>query len=104
MNHELAGEIRQALRIVIDPELGENIVDLGFIYDISVGSGDVHITMTATTRGCPATDFLKEAVESSAARIAGVESVDVTMTFEPPWTPSRIEPAIRASLGFAAVN
>jgi metal-sulfur cluster biosynthetic enzyme len=60
--------------------------------------------MTATTRGCPATDFLKDAVADSAARISGVESVDVTMTFEPPWTPSRIAPAIRASLGFAAVN
>lgn len=104
MNDNLAGEIRQALRIVIDPELGENIVDLGFIYDISVSGGEVHITMTATTRGCPATDFLKDAVESSAARIPGVDTVDVAMTFEPPWTPSRIEPAIRASLGFAAVN
>ena len=104
MNSGLAGRIKEALRIVIDPELGENIVDLGFIYDISVSGGAVHITMTATTRGCPATDFLKEAVADSAARIAGVESVDVAMTFEPPWTPSRIAPAIRASLGFAAVN
>jgi len=104
MSNRLAGEIKEALRIVIDPELGENIVDLGFIYDIAVEGGDVHITMTATTRGCPATDFLKDAVANSIARIAGVESVDVAMTFEPPWTPSRIAPAIRASLGFAAVN
>lgn len=104
MNNKLAGEIKEALRIVIDPELGENIVDLGFIYDIAVTGGTVHISMTATTRGCPATDFLKGAVESSAARIPGVESVDVAMTFEPPWTPARIAPAIRASLGFAAIN
>jgi metal-sulfur cluster biosynthetic enzyme len=104
MSNGLIGEIKEALRIVIDPELGENIVDLGFIYDVSVEGGDVHITMTATTRGCPATDFLKDAVANSIARVAGVESVDVAMTFEPPWTPSRIEPAIRASLGFAAVN
>jgi metal-sulfur cluster biosynthetic enzyme len=104
MNDKLAGEIKEALRIVIAPELGENIVDLGFVYDISVNGGDVHITMTATTRGCPATDFLKDAVENSAARVSGVDSVDVAMTFEPPWTPSRIAPAIRASLGFAAVN
>jgi len=104
MTNKLVGEIKEALRIVIDPELGENIVDLGFIYDISVEGSDVHITMTATTRGCPAADFLKDAVANSVARIAGVESVDVAMTFEPPWTPSRIEPAVRASLGFAAVN
>jgi metal-sulfur cluster biosynthetic enzyme len=104
MSNGLIGEIKEALRIVIDPELGANIVDLGFIYDVSVEGGDIHITMTATTRGCPATDFLKDAVANSIARVAGVESVDVAMTFEPPWTPSRIEPAIRASLGFAAVN
>lgn len=104
MTGALASEIRDALRIVIDPELGENIVDLGFIYDISVKGADVHVTMTATTRGCPATEFLKEAVAHSVELIAGVETVDVVMTFEPPWTPSRIEPAIRASLGFAAIN
>ncbi len=104
MTNMLADEIKEALRIVIDPELGENIVDLGFIYDISVRGCEVHITMTATTRGCPATDFLKDAVAESAARIPGVKSVEVAMTFEPPWTPSRIAPAIRASLGFAAVN
>jgi len=104
MTSELAREIRDALRIVIDPELGENIVDLGFIYDIAVQGGAVHIRMTTTTRGCPATDFLKEAVANSVARIAAVESVDVTVTFEPPWTPSRIEPAVQAALGFAAIN
>lgn len=104
MTEALAREIRDALRIVIDPELGENIVDLGFIYGISITAGVVHIRMTATTRGCPAADFLKEAVENSVAPIAGVETVDVVMTFEPPWTPSRIEPAIRTSLGFAAIN
>ncbi|MBR0952536.1 metal-sulfur cluster assembly factor [Bradyrhizobium canariense] len=104
MTGELEGRIRDALRVVIDPELGENIVDLGFIYDISVGDGAVHITMTATTPGCPATSFLREGVENAAARVPGVESVEVTMTFDPLWTPSLIEPAIRASLGFAAVN
>jgi len=101
---ELEVRIRDALRVVIDPELGENIVDLGFVYDISVGDGAVHITMTATTPGCPATAFLREGAENAAARVPGVESVDVTMTFAPPWTPSLIEPATRASLGFATVN
>lgn len=104
MTDEFEGRIRDALRVVIDPELGENIVDLGFVYDISVGGGAVHITMTATTPGCPATEFLRQGTENAAARVSGVESVDVTMTFEPLWTPSLIEPAIRASLGFAAVN
>ncbi|MCK1720749.1 metal-sulfur cluster assembly factor [Bradyrhizobium sp. 141] len=101
---DLVARIRQALKVVIDPELGHNIVDLGFIYDVSVDDGVVHIIMTATTLGCPAAFFLKEGVASSACLVPGVESVDVTMTFEPPWQPSMISPGVRSSLGFAEVN
>lgn len=104
MTAELADRVRDALRVVIDPELGHNIVDLGFIYDISVKDGAVRITMTATTPGCPAIHFLKEGVVNAAARVPDAGSADVVLTFDPPWTPSRIAPAIRASLGFAAVN
>lgn len=104
MTDGFVNRIRDALRIVIDPELGENIVDLGFVYGISVVGGTVRITMTATTHGCPAINFLKEGAENAAANVPGVDFVDVTMTFEPAWTPSLIQPAVRASLGFAAVN
>ena len=65
MTDELVDRIRDALRVVIDPELGHNIVDLGFVYDISVVDGAVRITMTATTPGCPATRFLKEGVANA---------------------------------------
>ena len=104
MTDELVDRIREALRVVIDPELGHDIVDLGFIYDISVRDGAVGITMTATTPGCPAVRFLKEGAANAAAGVPGVGSVDIALTFDPPWTPSRIEPVVRASLGFAAVN
>jgi metal-sulfur cluster biosynthetic enzyme len=104
MMDELEGRIRDALRVVIDPELGHNIVDLGFIYGIAVTNGDAWVVMTATTRGCPAAGFLREGAANAAMQVSGVRSVDVTMTFDPPWTPSMIEPAVRASLGFAAVN
>jgi metal-sulfur cluster biosynthetic enzyme len=104
MTDELVHRIRDALRVVIDPELGHNIVDLGFVYDISVTGGAVRITMTATTPGCPAIRFLKEGVANATARVPGVRGVDIVMTFDPPWAPARIAPAVRASLGFAAVN
>ncbi|QOZ47299.1 aromatic ring hydroxylase [Bradyrhizobium sp. CCBAU 53340] len=104
MTDRLVDDIRGALRVVIDPELGENIVDLGFIYDIAVADGAVRITMTATTPGCPATSFLKEGAQAAASTVAGVASVDVTMTFEPAWTPDLMKAGVRASLGFAAVN
>ena len=104
MTDQLARHVRDALRVVIDPELGHNIVDLGFVYDISAVAGAVRITMTATTPGCPAVHFLIEGVTSAAVRVPGVRSVDIEMTFDPPWTPSLIEPETRSSLGFAAVN
>jgi metal-sulfur cluster biosynthetic enzyme len=104
MTAELVDRIRDALRVVIDPELGHNIVDLGFVYDISAVDGAVCITMTATTPGCPAIRFLREGVANAAARVPGTASVDIVVTFDPPWSPLRIEPATRSSLGFAAVN
>jgi metal-sulfur cluster biosynthetic enzyme len=100
MNDDPVAQIRNALREVIDPELGHNIVDLGFVYDITVVDGVAHITMTATTPGCPASGFLKDGALRSASRVAGIDSVDVLMTFDPAWTPSMIDPATRASLGF----
>ena len=104
MTSELVGRVREALRVVIDPELGENIVDLGFVYDIAVEAGAVRITMTATSPGCPATDFLREGARAAAAAVPGVVSAEVAMTFEPAWDPSMLEPSVRSSLGFAAVN
>ncbi|MDP9588616.1 UNVERIFIED_ORG: metal-sulfur cluster biosynthetic enzyme [Shinella zoogloeoides] len=84
----LAEDIRTALRMIIDPEIGKNIVDLGLVYDIVVEEGGVvYVTMTTTTRFCPATDFLKEAVQTCVWYVPGVEYAEVRLTYEPPWTP-----------------
>lgn len=105
MNAQLIARIRDALRNVIDPELGYNVVDLGFIYDIAVEEGGiVRITMTATTPGCPAAGYLKEGVANSAWSVADVEFVDVHVTFEPPWKPDMMTMQARADLGFAVCN
>lgn len=98
---DLAGRIREALRIVIDPELGHNIVDLGFVYDIAIEEGGIaRITMTTTTIGCPATGFLKEGVTNSAWSVPGVEFVDVKLSYDPPWTSQLISLEAKADLGF----
>ena len=84
----LTEDIRAALRMIIDPEIGKNIVDLGLVYDIAVEEGGVvSVTMTTTTRFCPATDFLKEAVQACVWYVPGVEYAEVRLTYEPPWTP-----------------
>lgn len=94
--------VREALRFVIDPELGYNIVDLGLVYAVLVNAGVVNIVMTTTTRGCPATNYLKEGARDAAWGVEGVESVDVTLTYEPPWSPQRMSPAAMAHLGIAS--
>jgi len=104
MSNDLAIQVEDALRLVIDPELGHDIVSLGLIYDIAIVDGAVCITMTATTPGCPAIGFLKDAVTLGVSGVPDVESVAVIVTFEPRWTPDRMNLAARTALGFAAVN
>ena len=83
-------QVAQALREVIDPEIGMSIVDLGLIYDLAIDAGRVRITMTLTTHGCPLHDFMCDWIRRAVGRVPGVEAVDVAITFEPPWTPDRI--------------
>ena len=105
MKTQLVARIRDALRNVIDPELGYNVVDLGFIYDIAIEKGGVvRITMTTTTPGCPATGYLKEGVANSAWSVPGVEFVDVHITFEPGWKPDMMTAQAKADLGFAVCH
>lgn len=99
-NESAAGQIREALRRVIDPELGYNIVDLGLIYDVEVGEGGVAtVTMTTTTPGCPATNYLKSGAGEAASSVDGVEFVDVRLTYEPRWSPDMMTPDAKAHLG-----
>ena len=82
--------VTQALREVFDPELGMSVVDLGLIYGVQVDGGHVRIIMTLTTQGCPLHDSMTEWVRQAVGRVPGVQAVDVTITFEPAWTPERI--------------
>jgi metal-sulfur cluster biosynthetic enzyme len=96
----LVDQIKTALRTVIDPELGYNIVDLGLIYDIAIESGGTaRITMTTTTQGCPATSYLAYGARDSAAGVAGIETVDIDLTYDPPWTPDMMSPEAKQHLG-----
>ena len=82
--------VTQALREVFDPELGMSVVDLGLIYGVQVDGSRVRIIMTLTTQGCPLHDSMTEWVRQAVGRVPGVQAVDVTITFEPAWTPERI--------------
>lgn len=100
--NELVDVIKGALHEVIDPELGYNIADLGLIYDVSVESGgEVCVTMTTTTPGCPATNYLGQGVSDKVTGVPGVASVKVKLTYEPRWTPEMMSPEAKAHLGIA---
>ncbi len=98
-----AETIRQALRQVKDPELDMNIIDLGLVYDVEVddaGGGLVRITMTLTSPGCPAGPMITNDIYKVVRAIDGVKDVDIDIVWEPYWTPDRIDPKIRAMMGF----
>lgn len=84
---DLTDRITSALRKVIDPELGYNIVDLGLVYDVAVAGGIAHVTMTTTTPGCPATSYLRQGASDRASNVPGVAAVDVELTYQPRWGP-----------------
>ena len=80
-------EVRTALRDVVDPELGVNVVDLGLVYGIAVGD-DIRITMTMTTPACPLRDYIQDLVESTVlARLPPAGRVIVDIVTDPPWSP-----------------
>ena len=93
-------EIMEALREVIDPEIGIGIVDLGLVYDVSIDDVAVVVTMTMTTPACPLGAYLQGAVEQSLADVVGHRLIDVQLVFDPPWTTDMITPPGRAQLGW----
>jgi metal-sulfur cluster biosynthetic enzyme len=83
-------QVTEALRAVIDPELGLSVVDLGLIYGVAIEGGAVSVTMTLTAPGCPLHGVMADWVRRAVLRMRGVKAVDVRLTFDPPWTPARI--------------
>lgn len=83
-------DIRDALKTVIDPELGINIVDLGLIYGINNDEGHVHVRMTLTTPGCPLHMTMETGIQFTLHEYDEIQSVDVELVWEPRWTPKAI--------------
>lgn len=81
-----------------DPEMPISIVDLGLIYGVRVVDGRCEVAMTLTYTGCPARDLLLETVESSVERVPGVETVDLDLVWNPPWSVEMVTEAGREDL------
>jgi metal-sulfur cluster biosynthetic enzyme len=93
-------DVMDALSNVIDPELGLDFVELGLVYGVEVDGGDVHITFTLTTPGCPIGPQVTEQMEEFVGELEGVEDVECEMVFTPPWSPERMSEDAKFALGF----
>ncbi len=80
-------QIREKLREVVDPEINLNIIDLGLVYDIQYDNGDVLITMTLTSPGCPLGPIIRGEAYAKLKELPGVKDVDVQIVWDPPWDP-----------------
>jgi metal-sulfur cluster biosynthetic enzyme len=93
-------DIREALRHVVDPEIGVNIVDLGLVYRIEVEGARARIAMTMTSPTCPLADYLKDLATSAIRRhVPDVVDVDINLEWEPPWDSDMMSDEARRQLG-----
>jgi metal-sulfur cluster biosynthetic enzyme len=93
-------QAKLVLRRVKDPELNLNIVDLGLIYDVQVDGTSVRVDMSLTSPGCPSGPEIMGEAEQQLRTLPGVTDVVMNLVWSPPWTPERIEPRVRAYMGF----
>lgn len=90
-NAALREQVLEALKVVHDPEIPVNIVDLGLVYDLDIDeAGNVSIEMTLTSMGCPVQDLIQADTEMAAMTVAGVNSVSVDFIWSPPWSTAKM--------------
>ncbi len=102
-NPKVPGEeaVRDALRLVDDPEVGMNIVDLGLVYRIDIGPERVRVELTMTTPACPLGDLITDNCRRAVGALLpeGV-GVDIELVWDPPWTPDRMSESARQTFGW----
>jgi metal-sulfur cluster biosynthetic enzyme len=89
-----------ALRVVEDPELGMDVVDLGLVYEVAVDGGTVAVIYSLTSMGCPAGAQIEQDIRDVIGSMAGVSEVTTELTFSPPWSPERMSDDAKFVLGF----
>jgi metal-sulfur cluster biosynthetic enzyme len=93
-------DVIDALRVVEDPELGMDIVELGLLYDAEVEGSTVKVTYSLTSMGCPVGPMIEQQIDEVVASLEGVDEVETELTWDPPWTPERMSDDAKFILGF----
>ncbi|AYM01624.1 metal-sulfur cluster assembly factor [Levilactobacillus yiduensis] len=92
-------QVMKALEMVIDPELGIDLVNLGLIYDVTVTGDTCRVDMTLTTMGCPLTHVLDEAIKQVVTAVEGVEHCEINLVWEPAWDMAKMTRYAKVALG-----
>jgi len=93
-------QVYDAIRTVIDPEVGFNLVDLGLIYDAIIDEeNNVHVKMTLSTRGCPLHQMMQQWVKEAVERLPDVKEATVEIVWDPPWNISMASENVKKALG-----
>lgn len=96
-----AEEATEALKVVNDPEIGINIVDLGLVYDVQVTEdGEAHVVFTLTSMGCPIGPMLEQEIKEVLYHLPDIKSVTTEMVMAPPWGPDKMTEFAKSALGY----
>ncbi len=93
-------DVFEALRVVEDPELGMDVVDLGLVYEVKVEGDAVAVIYSLTSMGCPAGAQIEQDIKDVVGSMEGVTAVTTELTFSPPWSPERMSDDAKFVLGF----
>jgi metal-sulfur cluster biosynthetic enzyme len=93
-------DVFEALRVVEDPELGMDVVDLGLVYEVTVDGAEVAVLYSLTSMGCPAGAQIEQDIRDAVGSMEGVEKVKTELTYTPPWSPDRMSDDAKFVLGF----
>jgi FeS assembly SUF system protein len=101
LSEALKEKIIEAIKTVYDPEIPINIWEVGLIYEVELDDdGRARVVMTLTSPHCPVAESLPLWVEDAVAKVEGVSSAEVEITWEPPWHPDMLSEAAKLELGF----
>ncbi len=93
-------QVIDALRVVEDPELGMDIVELGLLYDVEVEDSKVKATYSLTSIGCPVGPLIEQQIKETIEEMDGVSEAETELTWDPPWSPERMSEDAKFILGF----
>lgn len=103
MTNEIPTEedVREALRRVIDPEVGLNIVDLGLVYGVEAAADHIYVVMTMTSPACPMGTYITDSARNALRALApGIQDIQVHLVWDPPWSPAMMSPRAKEQLGW----